>query len=98
MEQRGLQPAIQRSLGRDHFRKGAYQFECRRFPRVADKKAGASGAEIRIGDHTMETDLDESDKQVTFELTLEAGNYDLEAWFANGKKRFGALWVYVKKL
>jgi arylsulfatase A-like enzyme len=78
--------------------KGRYQFECRRFPRIADKKAGASRAEIRVGDHTVETDLDEGDKKATFELTLEAGDYDLEVWFANGKKRFGALWVYVKKL
>jgi hypothetical protein len=78
--------------------KGRYQFECRRFPRAADKKAAASRAEIRVGDHTAETDLDEGDKKATFELTLEAGDYDLEAWFANGKKRFGALWVYVKKL
>jgi hypothetical protein len=78
--------------------KGRYQFECRRFPRAADKKAGASGAEIRVGDLTAKTDLDESDKQATFEHTLETGDYDLEAWFANGKKRFGALWVYVKKL
>ena len=27
-----------------------------------------------------------------------AKKYDLEAWFANGKKRFGSLWVYVKRL
>ena len=46
----------------------------------------------------METNLDEKDKKATFELTLEAEDYDLEAWFSNGKKRFGALWVYVKKL
>ena len=43
-------------------------------------------------------DLAEEAKKASFELTLEAGDYDLEAWFANGKKRFGALWVYVKKL
>jgi arylsulfatase A-like enzyme len=67
-------------------------------PRADDKKAGASKAEIRIGDHTAETDLVEGDKKATFELTLEAGDYDLEAWFAKGRKRFGALWVYVKKL
>ncbi len=78
--------------------KGRYQFECRRFPRAAGKPAGASGAEIKIGDRTVKTDLDEGAKKATFELTLEAGDYDLEAWFANGKKRFGALWVYVKKL
>ena len=78
--------------------KGRYRFECRRFPRAADKKAGASGAEIKIGDRTVKTDLDEGAKKATFELTLEAGDYDLEASFANGKKRFGALWVYVKKL
>jgi arylsulfatase A-like enzyme len=78
--------------------KGRYRFECRLFPRVADKKAGASSAKIRIGDHTAESSLAESDKKATFELILEAGDYDLEAWFAKGKKRFGALWVYVEKL
>jgi hypothetical protein len=78
--------------------KGRYQFECRLFPRAADKPVGALKAEIKIGDHTAETDLSEGDKKATFELTLEAGDYDLEAWFSNGKKRFGALWVYVKKL
>ncbi len=78
--------------------KGLYQFECRFFPRAADKPVGASGAEIKIGDHTAGTDLSEGDKKATFELTLEAGDYDLEASFAKGKKRFGALWVYVKKL
>ena len=46
----------------------------------------------------METNLDERDKKATFELILEAGGYDPEAWFANDKKRFGALLVYVKKL
>ena len=78
--------------------KGSYRFECRRFPRAADKSAGASGAEIKIGDRTAKTDLSEEAKKATFELTLEAGNYDLETSFVNGKKRFGALWVYVKKL
>ena len=78
--------------------KGRYQFECRRYPRAADKPVGASGAEIKIGDRTIKIDLTEEHKKANFVLTLEAGNYDLEAWFANGKKRFGALWVYVKKL
>ena len=78
--------------------KGRYQFECRRFPRAAGKPAGASGAEIKIGDSTVKVDLAEGDTKATFELTLEAGNYALETSFANGKKRFGALWVYVKKL
>ena len=78
--------------------KGRYQFECRFFPRAADKRIDASKAEIKIGDHTAESDLAEGDKKATFELTLEAGDYDLEASFAKGKKRFGALWVYVKKL
>ena len=78
--------------------KGRYQFECRFFPRAADKPIDASKAEIKIGDHTAETDLADGDKKATFELTLEAGDYDLEASFAKGKKRFGALWVYVKKL
>jgi len=78
--------------------KGRYQFECRFFPRAADKRIDASKAEIKIGDHTAESDLAEGDKKATFELTLEAGDYDLEASFAKGKKRFGALWVYVNKL
>jgi arylsulfatase A-like enzyme len=78
--------------------KGRYQFECRHFPRAADKNAGASRAEIRVGDHTAETDLAEGNRKATFELTLKAGDYDLEAWFTKGKKRFGSLWVYVKKL
>jgi arylsulfatase A-like enzyme len=80
------------------YEKGSYQFECRLFPKAANKPAGASGAEIRIGDHIVKTDLEEGDKKATFELSLESGDYDLEASFSNGKKRFGALWVYVKKL
>jgi arylsulfatase A-like enzyme len=78
--------------------KGRYQFECRHFPRAADKKAGATGAHIRVGDHAAGMNLAEGEKKATFELTLESGDYDLEAWFAKGKKRFGALWVYVKRL
>ena len=77
---------------------GRYQFECRRFPRAAKKAIGASMAEIKIGSHTAESNLADGDKKATFELTLEAGDYDLEASFANRHKRFGALWVYVKKL
>jgi len=78
--------------------KGRYQFECRRFPRAADKLVGASKAEIQIGEHTVKIDLSEEAKKAFFELILETGDYDLEASFSNGKKRFGALWVYVKKL
>jgi len=77
--------------------KGRYQFECRFFPRTADKPAGASGAQIKIGEQTAMSDLSEKAKKTTFELSLESGDYDLEASFA-GKNRFGALWVYVKKL
>ena len=80
------------------YEKGSYQFECRLFPKPANKPTGASGAEIRIGDHIVKTDLEEEDKKATFELSLESGDYDLEASFSNDKKRFGALWVYVKKL
>ena len=78
--------------------KGRYQFECRRFPRSADKSVGASSAEIRIGEQTVQTTLAEPDKKTTFILALEQGDYDLEAFFTIGKKRFGALWVHVKKL
>ncbi|HAD21612.1 MAG TPA: hypothetical protein DCF87_05815 [Opitutae bacterium] len=78
--------------------KGRYQFECRRFPRAANKPVGASKAEIKIGDQKAESDIADGDKKVTFELNLKAGDYDLEASFANGQKRFGALWVYVKKI
>jgi hypothetical protein len=78
--------------------KGRYQFECRRFPRAADKSVGGSRAEIKIGDQTAESDIADGDKKAIFELNLKAGDYDLEASFANGQKRFGALWVYVKKL
>ncbi len=78
--------------------KGRYRFECRHYPRAADKRIDASKAEIKIGDHTAESDLADGDKKATFDLTLEPGDYDLEASFAKGKKRFGALWVYVKKL
>jgi arylsulfatase A-like enzyme len=78
--------------------KGRYQFECRRFPRSADKSVGASSAEIRIGEQTVQTTLAEPDKKTTFILALEPGDYDLEAFFTIGKKRFGALWVHVKKL
>jgi len=56
------------------------------------------GVRLQVGDHSSETDLGERAKKATFELTLKAGDYDLEASFSYGKKRFGALWVYVKKL
>ena len=78
--------------------KGRYQFECRRYPKAADKPIGASGVGIKVGQITAEANLAEEDDKATFELDLKAGDYDLEASFAHGKKRFGALWVYVKKL
>jgi hypothetical protein len=46
----------------------------------------------------VQTTLAEPDKKTTFILALEPGDYDLEAFFTIGKKRFGALWVHVKKL
>ena len=78
--------------------KGRYQFECRRFPRPPTRRPAHRGPRSGSASKPSKTDLVEGDKKATFELTLEAGDYDLEAWFANGKKRFGALWVYVEKL
>jgi hypothetical protein len=55
-------------------------------------------AEIQIGNHTATTAISKESPKATFELTLEQGDYDLETSFTDNKNRFGALWVYVKKL
>ena len=77
-------------------RSGNYRFECRIYPREADKPLAATSATIRIGDRSETISVDAGAKHATFNLDLPPGDYDLETVLENkaGKQR-GALFVYV---
>lgn len=77
---------------------GRYKFECRHFPREANKPAGATHAKIQVGKVTAEKAMEASAQSAIFEVSLKAGEYDLETWFQRDKKKHGALWVYVERL
>ena len=74
---------------------GRYEFECRHFPREADKPIGTTFAKIQVGDVVQEQDLDASATAARFTLDLKAGDYNLQAWLGTGKKAPGPLFVYV---
>ncbi len=74
---------------------GRYEFECRHYPREADKAMGMNRAKIQVGNVVLEQDIDAEAKLTRFELDLEAGDYDLQTWLYSGEKSSGALFVYV---
>lgn len=74
---------------------GRYRFECRHFPREADKAMGVTHAKIRIGDVVKEREIDAVAGAVRFELDLKAGDYDLQAWLSSGQESSGPLFLYV---
>ena len=74
---------------------GIYSFDCRVFPREANKPSGATKARIRVGEVEKEQVVDASSPGATFELDLKAGEYDLQTWLSSGRKERGALFVYV---
>lgn len=76
-------------------RDGRYEFECRRFPREADKAMGMTHAKIQIGELVKELETEADAKLVRFEIVLKAGDYDLQTWLSSGAKSTGALFVYV---
>lgn len=76
---------------------GLYEFECRHFPREANKAMNRTHAKIQIGDVTQETPLSKDATAARFELDLKAGDYDLQTWLGTGAKPIGALFVYVTK-
>ena len=76
-------------------RDGRYVFECRHFPREADRALGKTHAKIQIGEVVKEVDLEAGAKFARFELDLKAGDYDLQTWLGTGEKATGALFVHV---
>lgn len=77
---------------------GRYTFECRLFPREADKALKASAAKIKIGDMQEDTKIEPTATHVTFTLDLKAGQHDLQTWLLDGEEERGALFVYVSKV
>lgn len=77
---------------------GRYRFDCRIFPREANKPSQVTKAKIKIGDVETEQILNTTSLGATFELALTAGDYDLQTWLTQGDKERGALFVYVKAL
>ena len=77
---------------------GNYIFECRHYPREANKPAKATRARLKIGQHAVQTTLGRDATHVRFEVPLEAGDYDLETFMsAEGEPPRGALFVYVSR-
>jgi arylsulfatase B len=77
---------------------GRYTFDCRVFPREADKPVGRTKAKLKIGDIEKESTIAESATHALFEVDLKAGEYDLETFLSGDKgKPRGALFVYVKR-
>ena len=76
---------------------GRYEFECRHFPREADKAMKQTHAKIQVGNVTGEVEIASNATFARFELDLKAGDYDLQTWLGEGEKPIGALFVYVSK-
>lgn len=76
-------------------RDGRYVFDCRIFPREADKAMNATHAKVKIGEVVKEQAINTSDTRARIELDLKAGKYDLQTWLTVGKKTRGSLFVYV---
>jgi len=74
---------------------GKYTFDCRVFPREANRPSGVTKAKIRIGGVEREQAVDASSLGATFELDLKAGDYDLQTWLTEDARERGALFVYV---
>ena len=77
---------------------GRYTFDCRIYPREANKAVEADHAKLVIGDVVAETSIESGATHAKFELNLKAGDYDLETLLSReGKKPRGALFVYVSR-
>jgi arylsulfatase A-like enzyme len=80
-------------------RDGRYRFECRHYPREANKAVEATRSVLKIGDEVREAVVDENATHARFELDLKAGDYDLETFMSSGKEKpRGALFVYVSQI
>lgn len=77
---------------------GRYQFECRHFPREADKAMNQTHAKIQIGEVVKEIQISKDATAARFELDLKAGDYDLQTWLGTGAKPIGALFVHVTRI
>ena len=56
-------------------------------------------AKVRVGDVVTEKPVAEDDQEVTFQLQLNAGETELQTWFATEDGlSFGANYVYVKRM
>jgi arylsulfatase A-like enzyme len=79
-------------------RDGRYTFQCRHYPREADKLIEATQAVLKIGDQLHEQRIDEDATHVEFEIDLTAGDYDLQTFLSSGQQKpRGALFVYVSR-
>ncbi len=80
-------------------RDGRYVFECRHYPREANRSAEATHAKLKIGETVRELELENNATFARFELDLKVGDYDLETFLSSAKgKPRGALFVYVSAL
>jgi arylsulfatase A-like enzyme len=75
---------------------GKYRFELRHYPREANKPHGATGAVVRVGD--VEAIGKISPDHAVVEISLKKGNHDLTATLGDGKKKWGALFVYISRI
>ncbi len=75
-------------------RDGTYTFECRHYPREADKAMEATHARIQVGQLVKEQAVENTAKFTRFELKLKAGQYDLQTWLTRGGAKIGSLFVY----
>lgn len=80
-------------------RHGRYRFLLRQRPEVAQFPIQAKTARIEIGELQDSKAVADGAMQVTFDLTLPAGNYDLQTWLidSEGRER-GAYFVEVLAL
>lgn len=78
-------------------RDGRYVFECRHYPREANKAAGAAHVKMQVGEVVREVEMAPSATHARFELDLLAGNCDLQIWMQVDDKVRGALFVYVSR-
>jgi len=77
---------------------GTYMFELRAFPREAEKTFQATSATLNIGDLQVTKALDGTIQHTILQMDLTPGKYDLSSSFQNGKKQFGAMFVYINKI
>ena len=80
-------------------RPGRYRVELRRYPREADKPAGAISASVSIAGLARSKEVEEGAKSAVFDLELPAGQHDFSGGFMDeAEKEIGAFFAYVRKV